>query len=433
MISGHYGRSCGILCLNFRRAVMDAEQISGNAAFEFLSHFDYIREAGTGGEEKAAIQLSEQLRGLGLTPETEEFPVSRYQVKRAFFRVTKPFVKEYPVAGLRGTSSCPLQRREFLYVEEGDAVSLSKASGKIILLSHRPTSQEYKRLTASGAAGLVCVCGTPLDEGIARIPQENKISALPSGPLPGVMLHYQDAREIVERGGCEAELLLEFAHTQTRSRNVIARIPGSRNPERIIAITAHYDSVPGSKGAYDNMAGAAIVFSLCRYFVQHPPRCTMEFVFLGAEEIGCLGSRDYLSRRRGILPQYLLDLNVDLAGQTIGGTVLGVTADESLCNVLEACLWSCGLGAKLRHSVWNGDANVFAWNGIPAVTLDRDGFGMHTRHDTMDLISPWALQRDARLLAYLADYFDRSEQALFSREIPPAFMDVLCQRFGTKT
>lgn len=412
---------------------MDAEQISGNAAFDFLSHFDYIREAGTDGEEQAAIQLSEQLRGLGLTPETEEFPVSRCQVKRAFFRVTKPFVKEYPVAGLRGTCSCRLRRGEFLYVEEGDAVSLSKAAGKIILLSHRPTPQEYERLTASGAAGLVCVCGTPLDEGIDRIPQENKISSLSPGTLPGVMMHYQDAREIVERGGCEAELLLELEQTQTLSRNVIARIPGSRKPEKMIAVTAHYDSVPGSKGAYDNMAGAAIVFSLCQYFIQNPPQRTMEFVFFGAEEIGCLGSRDYLSRRRDNLSQYLLDLNVDLAGQTIGGTVLGVTADESLCNVLETCLWNCGLGAKLRHSVWNGDANVFAWNGIPAVTLDRDGFGMHTRHDTMDLISPWALQRDARLLAYLADYFDRAEQPLFSREIPPAFIEILRQRFGPKT
>lgn len=159
----------------------------------------------------------------------------------------------------------------------------------------------------------------------------------------------------------------------------------------------------------------------------------MEFVFFGAEEIGCLGSRDYLSRRQDFLSQYLLNLNVDLAGQTVGGTVLGVTADKSLCKVLNTCLWNCGLGAELRHSVWSGDANVFAWNGIPAATLDRDGFGMHTRHDTIDLISPWALQRDARLLAFLADYFDRAEETLFSPEIPPEFTDILRQRFGTKT
>lgn len=408
---------------------MDMEQIKGTDAFAFISHFDYIREAGTDGETQAALTILEQLQQLGLSPQIEEFSVPRCQVKKAYFRVTKPFVKEYPVAGLRGTCSCPLLKRDFLFVEEGDDISLSKAAGKIILLSHRPGPQEYKQLTASGAAALVCVCGTPLDTGIDRIPQENKISTVSPGSLPAILVHYQDAREIIEQGAREAELLLELEQTEALSRNVIARIPGRRTKDEIIAITAHYDSVPQGKGAYDNMAGAAIVFSLCRYFSQNPPDRTMEFVFFGSEEIGCKGSQAYLNPRKASLSQYILNLNADLAGQAIGGTVLGVTADESLCKVLEKCLWDSGIGAKLRHDLWSGDANVFALNGIPAVTLDRDGFGMHTRHDTIDLISPWALQRDARLLAYLADYFDRKEEMPFSPEIPREFSETLQKRF----
>ena len=412
------------------RTAMNLETISGNAAFSFLSHFDYIRESGTAGEAAAAKQLAVLLETLGLHPLTEEFSVPHCRIKRAFFRITKPFVKEYPVAGLRGSGACDLLRREFVYVEEGDDISLSRAAGKIILLSHRPGLREYRRLADSGAAGLVCVCGTPVDTGDDRIPQENKLSPSPSGTLPAVLLHYQDAREIVERGAAEAELLLEPEYTQAVSRNVVVRIPGRKKPEEILALTAHYDSVSNGKGAYDNLSGTAIVFALCRYFARNPPCRTLEFCFFGSEEIGCLGSRDYVNRRQDTLSRYLLNLNVDLAGQALGGTVLGVTGDESLCRVLESRLWDWGIGARLRQAVWSGDANVFAWKGIPAVTLDRDGFGMHTRHDTIDLISPWALERDARLLALLTDFFDRAEEMPFSREIPRDFSQALEEQLG---
>ena len=45
--------------------------------------------------------------------------------------------------------------------------------------------------------------------------------------------------------------------------------------DRILTLTAHYDSVPEGPGAYDNMSGAAIIMELCRYFHAHRPRRTM--------------------------------------------------------------------------------------------------------------------------------------------------------------
>ena len=35
------------------------------------------------------------------------------------------------------------------------------------------------------------------------------------------------------------------------------------------------------------------------------------------------------------------------------------------------------------------------------MTLNRDGFGMHTRHDTIALLSDWSLERSAVLLGIL--------------------------------
>ena len=48
-----------------------------------------------------------------------------------------------------------------------------------------------------------------------------------------------------------------------------------------------------------------------------------------------------------------------------------------------------------KNQIWGSDSNTFAWKGIPAMTLNRDGFGMHTRHDTIALLSDWSLERSA--------------------------------------
>ena len=58
------------------------------------------------------------------------------------------------------------------------------------------------------------------------------------------------------------------------SGNVIARIEGT-DPERkhqVVTVSAHYDSVPEGPGAYDNMAGCAMVVEACRFFAENPPK-----------------------------------------------------------------------------------------------------------------------------------------------------------------
>ena len=43
---------------------MNTNEISGKRQMEFLAEFDYIREAGTVGEEKAATIIQETLNSL---------------------------------------------------------------------------------------------------------------------------------------------------------------------------------------------------------------------------------------------------------------------------------------------------------------------------------------------------------------------------------
>ena len=123
-------------------------------------------------------------------------------------------------------------------------------------------------------------------------------------------------------------------------------------------------------------------------------------------------------------------MNVDLAGQLVGGTVIGVTGDVSICHMIEYMAHEVGIGMVTRNAIWGSDSNSFAWKGVPAMTLNRDGFGMHTRHDTIEYISPWSLQRSAQLLGYIAERLGNIEIMPFKREIPENFMKELDQFFS---
>jgi Zn-dependent M28 family amino/carboxypeptidase len=169
------------------------------------------------------------------------------------------------------------------------------------------------------------------------------------------------------------------------------------------------------------MAGAAIIMELARYFTENLPRRTIEFIWFGAEETGLCGSLAYVKEHEKELFRHRFNMNVDLAGQLIGGTVIGVTADSAVCQMLSYMVHEEGMGVSFINGIWGSDSNTFAWKGIPSMTLNRDGFGMHTRYDTIDLISPWSLKRSACVLGCIAERLAQAEVMPFKREVPEEF------------
>lgn len=410
---------------------MDKTRISGARALEFLRQFDFIREAGTEGEQAAAEKmrkyLEQNVSGPGITFREEPFSFEESRILEARLVVTEPYQKEYSVVGCAGCGSTPENGLEapFLYVENGDEISLAYARGKIVLVNGIVRKAFYQKLVEAGAAGFVMLSGTPIDEGEDLRPARRSLRGVEETPIQGVTVHYKDAVELVERGASRVRLILRQEKEKRISRNLILRIDGSQRADEILTVSAHYDSVPEGPGAYDNMAGAAIVMELCRYFSVHRPRRTIEFLWFGAEEKGLYGSLNYVERHSEELASHRFNMNVDLAGQTIGGTVIGVTGNPEICQILSAYAHEAGMGVSLKHQIWGSDSNSFAWKGVPAMTLNRDGFGMHTRHDTAALISAWSLERSSCLLAMVAERLASAEVFPFPREVPEKFREEL--------
>lgn len=417
---------------------MSKNTISGQRQMDFVLKFNYIREAGTPTEEKAASLIREELKSFGMESMLSEFTFNTWEIRKAELTVTEPYNKTYQVTGYQrcGSTAGEGVEAEFLYVENGDDISLSHAAGKIVMVNEIVRKDMYLKLLKAGAAGFVSISGAPTDTGEDRIP---RAAAIPQKVyealnekerIQGVGIHYLDAVEMVTEGAKKVRLTLLQEEVTRTSRNVEARIQGSDHADEILTLTAHYDSVPEGPGAYDNMAGAAIIMEVCRYLKEHQPRRTVEFVWFGAEEKGLLGSRHYIKIHEHELGKHRFNMNVDLAGQLVGGNVIGVTADPSVCSMLTYLAAETGIGMTTKNQIWGSDSNTFAWKGIPAMTLNRDGFGMHTHYDTVDLLSAWSLKRSARLLAHIAENLGNIDTIPFSREIPEEFKKQLDEYFG---
>lgn len=211
---------------------MSKNTISGQRQMDFVLKFNYIREAGTPTEEKAASLIREELKSFGMESMLSEFTFNTWEIRKAELTVTEPYNKTYQVTGYQrcGSTAGEGVEAEFLYVENGDDISLSHAAGKIVMVNEIVRKDMYLKLLKAGAAGFVSISGSPTDTGEDRIP---RAAAIPQKVyealnekerIQGVGIHYLDAVEMVTEGAKKVRLTLLQEEVTRTSRNVEARI-----------------------------------------------------------------------------------------------------------------------------------------------------------------------------------------------------------------
>lgn len=77
---------------------------------------------------------------------------------------------------------------------------------------------------------------------------------------------------------------LEYKSRDVRVYNLVAEIVGSKLPDEIVVVGAHYDTFNGTPGANDNGSGTAAMLALARMFAGKTTDRTLRFVALTNEE-----------------------------------------------------------------------------------------------------------------------------------------------------
>ncbi|MEM1057318.1 MAG: M28 family peptidase [Bacteroidota bacterium] len=182
---------------------------------------------------------------------------------------------------------------------------------------------------------------------------------------------------------------MTFAHEAgVTGTNVVGKLPGQT--EEAIVYTAHHDHLGIDReaeargedgiynGAIDNASGVAMVLEIAQAFgaMPEPPRRTVYFVTLSAEESGLLGSSLFADDPPVPLRDMIANLNLDganLYGET--DDVVGIGAERSeLFGLLEDAAEAEGMTVTMDPTPGQGlffrsDQLPFARGGVPAVFL----------------------------------------------------------------
>ena len=190
--------------------------------------------------------------------------------------------------------------------------------------------------------------------------------------------------------GITTSLTLRNRVERAETANVLGLLPGGA-PERadeVVVYTAHHDHLGVGEakdgdaiynGALDNGAGMAQVLAIARAFtaLPEPPRRSVLFLFVAAEEQGLLGSEHYAAHPTFPPGKIAANINYD------GGNIWGETADVTLIGMGKSSLdevartVAATQGRELKPDqfpdkgyFYRSDQFNFAKIGVPALYFD---------------------------------------------------------------
>ena len=164
------------------------------------------------------------------------------------------------------------------------------------------------------------------------------------------------------------------------TNNVIAVIEGSKEPEKAICLSAHYDHMGALgdiyyPGANDNASGVTVLLELARYFSENPPPVTVVFCFFTGEEQGLQGSWRYIRDPAVRLKNTMMVINLDMVGSGLDGYgIVGGNDHPEDVSIFEDIREEYGFGnLKLRPNAANSDHFPFTVKGVPALFFYASG------------------------------------------------------------
>jgi Zn-dependent M28 family amino/carboxypeptidase len=212
-----------------------------------------------------------------------------------------------------------------------------------------------------------------------------------------------------EKLGARASLTLNLKHRTIHSNNVVAKIEGSdpEGKDEWLIYMAHWDhfgmrETPQGKeifhGAADNASGVAALIEIAKAFTElpTPPRRSVLFLSVTAEEKGLLGSEYYANHPIYPLKKTVAVLNMDsmnVLGKTKDVTIIGY-GQSNLDDLVKKYAAAQGQAVKPdpqpeHGSYYRSDHFSLAKQGVPALNMGSgidyigkpEGWGLEQRKE----------------------------------------------------
>jgi Zn-dependent M28 family amino/carboxypeptidase len=327
---------------------------------------DGNRALGTGGYDASVDYVAGALRDAGFDVQTPEFDATMFQAGAQTLEVDgQPL--DVRALGLSPTTGPDGLVAPVVRVPADDSPGCEPTdyggldvAGRIAVVDRGVCTFSTKEALAAdaGAAALLVVnteegplAGATLDEAVER--------RIPVGGISGT-----DGDRIA--AASSVDLVLDTKTETHRSRNVVAQTV-SGSSDDVVVVGAHLDSVPEGPGINDNGSGVAAVLETALQLGSEPGVTNaVRFAFWGAEEIGLVGSSEYIAslspEERDAIALYL---NFDMIGSPNPGYLL-YDGDDSDGE-------GAGPGPEGSAGIERTFSRFFTERGIDAGGTDFDG------------------------------------------------------------
>ncbi|MFD2367091.1 M20/M25/M40 family metallo-hydrolase [Pseudoduganella sp. GCM10020061] len=214
---------------------------------------------------------------------------------------------------------------------------------------------------------------------------------------------------------------------QVGAVNLVGLVRGTRNPERYIVLSAHYDHLGLHKGkihpgADDNASGVAVVLAAARWFRANPPEHSIVFALFDGEEMGLRGAKHFVSSMPLRSDTVVANLNFDMVGRNDKGeiNVAGTSYTPALRAVVDQAAQRSGLKVSFGHDQpktltrvddWtqSSDHGAFHDAGIPFLYFGvEDHADYHGPGDTFENLTLEFFRKAAQFALDTAVTLDRS-------------------------
>lgn len=215
-------------------------------------------------------------------------------------------------------------------------------------------------------------------------------------------------------------------NAQTKELNNVSAVIKGINSKNAIFVTAHFDHLSGLIGAIDNASGTSVMMEVAHkineYTKDTPLDIDVVFIAFNAEEMGLIGSCDFLSKYSNLYDKYY-NINIDCVGYTKSlELAMGNNHKESqkLYNSFKNSLKNSNI--KYNDNIYaskdgvvrgSSDHQIFRRLGHPALVLGDDNLFdiVHTTDDTLDKVDLAYLNK---LATVIADFIIQNNDNMFN-------------------
>lgn len=347
-----------------------------------------VRQAGTPAAAQSAEAVAEALRELGLEPRFHEFDLLGYEADEPELEIDGERWDAGPCMYANPTDGIVEGRVRRLgahsvggFFPEADIFAVEDEQGRELARLH---------MSPFGGAAIPFLTG----------PRQIVVA-------PTVFISGADSERLRGMEGARARVRVggRFVPGQ-RERNVVAELRGAT--EDAVVVSAHHDSVWRGPGVVDNATGSEGLRRVAERLVDRDHPRSLLFVAFAAEEIGCIGSRQFIydGEVTGELERIKACVNLDciahgerfelMASPDELRERLGAIADElALRERYDVSLAPAGPGV---------DAFPFHEKGIPAASLSHFPYDeYHLPSERLELIDEQKLSDSVEVATRLIE------------------------------